>query len=349
MWEQIELDPQIAEDYSDLGLTSDEKGHKYLTKVALDRVIECMPDCTTAYQDRSSYYLQSGEWNKAIDDLSKAIELDPYLETHSKRGAAYIAAKEYDLAIADLDIAIKFHSDDNFALNSRGVAHAKKGNYSLAVNDFSKSSFITKMKYRGGLHNFVVANLAQASLEMGHYVMAYNTSLEVARDAKDPDLITKAKQNIRRVTGKDKPSKTDELLLGLLTMKHFITSWFSEGKSLTDIEIELKQHVGIIRSLMDKTEWVTVFNKERVKLIPMPPASLQDMMTAKAKRHKKSLAQVMRMARKRQLEVVLHENKNTESSLPFDASGLLTEASIVKMLSKWTLGYIKEKPYKITS
>jgi len=300
--------------------------------------------------DRSSLYLKSEQWHKAIDDLSKAIELAPYyLETaHTKRGAAYIAAREYDLAIADLDIAIKAHSEDNFALNNRGVAHTKKGNYSLAINDFLKSIGIAGTFYIG-LDKFVTANLGQASLEMGDYVMAYNTSVRVARYAKDPDLIAKAKQNIRKVTGKDRPSKTDELLLELLTMKRFIIGWFSEDKSLTEIEIKLKQPVGLIRSLMDKTEWVTFFDKEGVKLIPMPHASLQHMMTWKAKRNKKSLAQVMRMARKRQLEVVLHENKDIESSLSFDASGLLTEASIVKMLSKWTLGYIKEKPLKITS
>ena len=300
--------------------------------------------------DRSSLYLKSEQWHKAINDLSKAIELAPnYLEwAHAKLGAAYIAAKEYDLAIAALDIAIKVHQDDNFALNNRGVAYTKMGNYSLAVDDFVKSSVITKTKYCG-LDSFVVANLGQASLEMGHYIMAYNTSVEVARDAKDPVLITKAKQNIRRVTGKDKPSNTDELLLGLLTMKRFIISWFSEGTSLTEIETKLKQPAGIIRSLMDKTEWVAFFDKEGVKLIPMPPAGLQDMMTAKAKRNKKSLAQVITMANKKQLEIVLQEDNNTESSLSFDASGLLTEASIVKMLSKWTLCYIKEKPLRIIS
>jgi hypothetical protein len=294
--------------------------------------------------DRSSLYLKSEQWHKALADLSKAIELAPYNfeMVYTKRGAAYIAAKQYDLAIADLDIAIKFHKDDHFALNNRGVAQAKKGNYSLAVDDFSKSSFIIKTFYRGGLHNFVVANLGQASLEMGHYIMAYNTSVEVARDAKDPDLIAKAKWNIRQMTGKDRPSKGD-VLLELLTIKRLIIGWFSKGKSLMEIEIELKLPVGVIRSLIDKTEWVAVFDKKRVKLIPIRLVSVHYKSIKK-----KSLEKVMRMVRKRRLQIVLQENINTESSLSFDASGLLTEASVVKILSEWTLGYIKEKPLNIT-
>ena len=52
---------------------------------------------------RGSANLSKRNFDAAIDDLSKAIELNPtYDNAYLKRGAAYAEKKEYDKALADL-------------------------------------------------------------------------------------------------------------------------------------------------------------------------------------------------------------------------------------------------------
>lgn len=66
-------------------------------------------------KDSKSYYIRGnahrGEvnFNKAIADYTKAIELKPdYAETYYNRGKLYVEYEAYDKAIEDFSMAIKF-------------------------------------------------------------------------------------------------------------------------------------------------------------------------------------------------------------------------------------------------
>ena len=73
------------------------------------------------------YYLK-GEYDSAIVDYTKAIELNPdYAEAYNNRGVAYHLKKEYDSAIIDFSKAIELNPDYAIAYNNRGRAYGVKG------------------------------------------------------------------------------------------------------------------------------------------------------------------------------------------------------------------------------
>ena len=83
------------------------------------------PDYAIAYNNRGTVYRIISEYDLAIDDCNKAIELDPdYAEPYSNRGAAYREKGEKDHAIADYDRAIELKPDiDSFQNDYKSVAH----------------------------------------------------------------------------------------------------------------------------------------------------------------------------------------------------------------------------------
>ena len=60
-----------------------------------------------AYNNRGGAYYLKGEYDSAIVDFTKAIELNPnYAIAYNNRGVAYHLKKEYDSAI------VRFHQSD---------------------------------------------------------------------------------------------------------------------------------------------------------------------------------------------------------------------------------------------
>lgn len=88
---------------------------------------------------------EEGNYDAAIRLLTKAIasgELAPeQLKTAYKfRGNAWINSKgEYDKAIADYTKAIEIDPRYAFAYNNRGLAWGKKGEYDKAIADYTKA------------------------------------------------------------------------------------------------------------------------------------------------------------------------------------------------------------------
>ena len=55
---------------------------------------------------------------------------------HTNRGNAYAAKGDFDRAISDYDLAIKYNSSFSKPFNNRGVAFLKTGNYDGAMQGF---------------------------------------------------------------------------------------------------------------------------------------------------------------------------------------------------------------------
>jgi hypothetical protein len=101
----------------------------------------------------------------------------------------------------------------------------------------------------------------------------------------------------------------DKFFLLLYTLKPQILQAFAGGKSLLEIEAELGLPVGMIRTIMDRTKWtVTVLGKTKV----MP------------------LKKFTELVRKKGWQIGYGEHC-------FDEKGLLSEESLIGMLSEWPL------------
>lgn len=84
------------------------------------------------------------EWDKAIANLRKAMELDPRDKTNSlnlslalqARGTARVQQKKYDEATTDLSESLKLNEDNVGAHRFRAFALLSKRDYENALKDY---------------------------------------------------------------------------------------------------------------------------------------------------------------------------------------------------------------------
>ena len=101
---------------------------------------------------RGIAYYQKGEYNRAIDDLNKALELkSDFALVYGYRGLAYAGIGELDLAIRDFSRTIQSKPKSAYTYANRGIAYQKKGEIDLAIKDFSKA--IELFPYYAEAHN----------------------------------------------------------------------------------------------------------------------------------------------------------------------------------------------------
>ena len=100
------------------------------------RAIELDPTLAKAYTYRGRAFNGKGEFEQAIADCSKAIELAPTdYEAYHNRGFSYYGKNDYDMAIADWSKAIELKPDDPWPYKDRGLAYNAKGDYDKAWAD----------------------------------------------------------------------------------------------------------------------------------------------------------------------------------------------------------------------
>ena len=123
------------------------RGNVYLNLDELDKAIadltkaiELDPQLALAYRRRGTAFTAQVELDKAIADYSKAIELDPEdASTYITRGGVYLQQHEWDKAIADYNMAIELDPEDAFTYIRRGVTYGVQGELDKKIADYSKA------------------------------------------------------------------------------------------------------------------------------------------------------------------------------------------------------------------
>ena len=92
-----------------------------------------------AYTSRGFDHFTKNQYDRAVSDFTKAIELDPnLLVAYYNRGVAYFDLGQYDFSIADFTRAMELGLKGKGPYYIRGLAHSKKGDYALAIEDFNR-------------------------------------------------------------------------------------------------------------------------------------------------------------------------------------------------------------------
>ncbi|MDR1346049.1 MAG: tetratricopeptide repeat protein [Bacteroidales bacterium] len=136
------------------------RGNTYYDKCDYDKAIEdynkaieLNPDDANAYNNRGNAYALKCDYDKAIEDYNKSIELEPGLaEVYNNRGNIYAEKGDYDHAIEDYNKTITLNPDIADAHNNRGTAYGKKGDYDKAIEDYNKAIKL-KPDYAGAYNN----------------------------------------------------------------------------------------------------------------------------------------------------------------------------------------------------
>jgi len=104
----------------------------------LGKSIQLLPGDWRPFGDRARVYLQLRKFDAAIEDFTRATQLFPDPSTWEPRGDAYLAQGDFDAAVADYTNSIKLDRvQPSSAFFSRGVAYLRSGKFDLARADFT--------------------------------------------------------------------------------------------------------------------------------------------------------------------------------------------------------------------
>jgi tetratricopeptide (TPR) repeat protein len=78
-----------------------------------------------------------GEYDRAVTDFTELIQASPKGEYYLERAFAYLNQETYDPAVADLTEAIRLNPSEPKAHQRRGIAYLAKGEPDLAIADFN--------------------------------------------------------------------------------------------------------------------------------------------------------------------------------------------------------------------
>ena len=106
-------------------------------------VISLQPDSlilANALVGRGSAYANKREYESALTDLTKAVELFPEkVQGYKFRGLAYLRTDHFEAAIQDFNKAIDLGSKDAGVYSNRGLAYLRIGDFEAAIQDYSRA------------------------------------------------------------------------------------------------------------------------------------------------------------------------------------------------------------------
>jgi tetratricopeptide (TPR) repeat protein len=103
----------------------------------IDAGTETNENLASAYYNRGNVYMRKGDYDRAIADLSDAIQRKPDLaDAYLVRGAAFDMKGDHDRAVVDFDKDIQLKPDDGHAHFDRGLAYDANGDSAKALEDF---------------------------------------------------------------------------------------------------------------------------------------------------------------------------------------------------------------------
>jgi tetratricopeptide (TPR) repeat protein len=106
----------------------------YLTKAINER-----PDYADAYESRAVAYSFIGQYQLAIEDYNKSINLKPASKLFRKRAEAYSSLGRYENAIEDYTLVISLEPDNAYQYyRIRGETYIELGEYQRALEDFNR-------------------------------------------------------------------------------------------------------------------------------------------------------------------------------------------------------------------
>jgi protein O-mannosyl-transferase len=178
--DNIKKAPNSARSFSSRGDLYLKQGQNDKAINDYSRATEINPDYFEAYYNRANAYSNLKDWDKAMADYTQVIRIKPTLSlAYANRGSAYGILGNFENAINDFNVAIKLNTSDAQNFYNRGYAYLNIGQFEKAINDFTSAieidpNLIIAYYYRGNVY---------LKLEKWNKAIAdYSTVLEMEPD-----------------------------------------------------------------------------------------------------------------------------------------------------------------------
>lgn len=149
----LEINPYYSDGYNFQGLAYFKLGQykeaeeRYTIAIYFGKMMAGVPQ-NQYYLNRGRAYIMLGDYEKAIDDFTKSIELKPdAAEVYVERGSIYNFLEKYDKALNDFTRAIILETGFTAAYLGCGVAYFNTGKYEDAADAFTKAEKIVPSIY----------------------------------------------------------------------------------------------------------------------------------------------------------------------------------------------------------
>ena len=143
---------QAIDDYQRALTLLDPTAHRDRGKAYLDmseyqqalreynRALELNPHDTNAYEERGWTYFYLKEYQEAIDDFERVLELDPNdTQGHNGRGQIHMRFKEYQQALVHFERIVELLPTEYLGYGLRGRAYRELKEYQRAMDDFERA------------------------------------------------------------------------------------------------------------------------------------------------------------------------------------------------------------------
>ncbi len=109
-------------------------------EILFSDVIDKFPECKMAYLNRGVYRQSIKNYQAAIDDYNKALQIYPeYDMAYNNRGFLKKELKDYKEAILDFNLAIKSNPKFSLAYYNRGISKQALNDSHGAISDYSNA------------------------------------------------------------------------------------------------------------------------------------------------------------------------------------------------------------------
>jgi tetratricopeptide (TPR) repeat protein/ABC-type oligopeptide transport system ATPase subunit len=159
---------------------SDQAIENYSKAIEVDQIY------VNAYNNRGVEYSKLGQSDKAVSDYCKAIELNPnHFQAQYNRGIAYSDLGLNDKAIDDYSKIIELDPKFSTAYNNRGFVYSKIGQQDRAMEDYSKAIELDEKSVKA-YHNrgVLYSDLGQFEKAIQDYSKAIELDAKRIRDYK---------------------------------------------------------------------------------------------------------------------------------------------------------------------
>ena len=144
------IDIELEEAYCGLGRACYRQGDLEDAKNASQKVLDLdssyqpahklLKEIKQTYFNRGRDYLSKKQYNEAVTEFKKVIDIDPdHKNAHYCRGAAYYWSGMFVDAICSYQAAIAIDSSNKIIYLMLGLAHINTGSYDSAVSQFQKA------------------------------------------------------------------------------------------------------------------------------------------------------------------------------------------------------------------
>ena len=233
------------------------------------KVIELAPDEDYAYYNRAQCYQFLKEYNKAIADYSKSIELNDKHNIYCERGYCYEELKEYDKAITDYFKEIESEMDYPFSFPyfRRANCYHNLKKYDEALADYSKGFKLGK-----GITSRDFFSGGELYKELGDYERAFKCfdyGIKSCKDSKDTEKYTYLA--LSAAMSINDHSRAKNYIKQLTSLEHS----------------DLKKHEEVYLGNIDKAEKLEKLNQELKLEIQQKEAALEAEKVSHKKLHEK--------------------------------------------------------------